>query len=208
MLIKIDKQFSICYYSSVFVNVRPAEVQSKKIQQYVLQNLIELGQISGQNQNIVNFNFLQLENDMIDSKLSGNIKLEISQPVPNRGSTSDSYSMNKRTYSMLLPREIKCDGTVSQMKRDYQTYWLPSMQKPHESFKMNSKELQSLPDREHVTLFDVQNEPFTQLMTNVLMISFTNYIKIIIKIHSFYGIIKLNLFISRFGYVQSALIIK
>ncbi|CAL5979569.1 ABC_transporter family protein [Hexamita inflata] len=42
------------------------------------------------------------------------------------------------------------------------------MKKQHEGSKMNSKELQSLPDRERVTLFDVQNEPFTQLIGGII----------------------------------------
>ncbi|CAL5979643.1 ABC_transporter family protein [Hexamita inflata] len=151
------------YKQSLDLNVHQIDYQ-----QYVLQQYIDLGQISGQNQNIVNFNFLQLENDMINNKLSGNIKLEISQPVPNRGSTSDSYKMNKRTYRLQEPREIACDGTITQKHGFEIAYKLPSMKKQHESSKMNTKELQSLPDREHVTLFDSQNEPFTQLIGGII----------------------------------------
>ncbi|CAL6083919.1 ABC_transporter family protein [Hexamita inflata] len=171
---------NVAYYNttSIFSNEKSvldnykeslnSQIQQTTFQQYIDQDYIELGQISGQYQNILNFNFQLLENDIINNKLSGNIELEISQPVPNRGSTSDSYSMNQRKYNMIQPREIACDGTITQKKRADQIYNLPSMKKQHEGSKMNSKELQSLPDREHVTLFDVQNEPFTQLIGGII----------------------------------------
>ncbi|CAL6012759.1 ABC_transporter family protein [Hexamita inflata] len=145
-----------------------SKIQQTTFQQYVDQDYIELGQVSGQYQNIVNFNFQLLENDIVNNKLSGNIELEISQPVPNRGSNSESYKMNTRTYSLLEPREIACNGTIVQKQQQTEAFKLPSMKKQHESSKMNSKELQSLPDREHVTLFDVQNEPFTQLIGGII----------------------------------------
>ncbi|CAL6083951.1 ABC_transporter family protein [Hexamita inflata] len=175
-----QKYWNLAYYNttsifkdeiSVLDNYKKSLEQNIKFtnyQQYLDQNYIELGQISGQNQNIVNFNFIQLENELINNKLSGNIELEISQPVPNRGSTESNYQMNKLTYNILENREIACDGTITQKHGFKQTYRIPSMKKQHESSKMNSKELQSLPDREHVTLFDVQNEPFTQLIGGII----------------------------------------
>ncbi|CAL6012651.1 ABC_transporter family protein [Hexamita inflata] len=179
--VKCNNYWNIAYYNATTIyedeksildnykqSLDSSQVYITEMKHYVDQDYIELGQVSGQYQNNVNFNFQLLENDIVNNKLSGNIKLEISQPVPNRGSTSDSYSMNTRTYSMLEPRQIACDGTITQKHGFKQTYRMPSMKKQHDSSNMNSKELQSLPDREHVTLFDAQNEPFTKLIGGII----------------------------------------
>ncbi|CAL6091570.1 ABC_transporter family protein [Hexamita inflata] len=131
-------------------------------------NRVVVGENYGLHQNLVNFNFIQFDQQFINKKLVGIMNVEITQPVPNRGRNGDSYTMNKRSFKLLNAPTYTCAGQMKQTQ-DYQiSYNLPTMKRQHNLIDMNKNDIQSLPDREHVTLFDAQNEPFTQLIGGII----------------------------------------
>ncbi|CAL6058104.1 ABC_transporter family protein [Hexamita inflata] len=127
-------------------------------------NLIKFGEDFGLKQNIVNFKFNKYEASLQKGKLSGTIQLELQHPVPNRGLTGDGYMLNKQCAKFLDYPEFVCDeGIKNKYYSDSECYVLPSMPRPHGQSWSDTVFLQSLPDRDHVTLFDIQNEPLTAL---------------------------------------------
>ncbi|CAL6012593.1 ABC_transporter family protein [Hexamita inflata] len=149
------------------LNVYKQSISGKQIKiDYLKSNPFQnimFGDYVGNIQNFVNFNFLEYQLNSDNQKIVGKITIDITQPVPNRGLSSQNYQLNKMSALLKSDTEYICNG---QYKSDYnKEVWLflPSLVHPHDQDWANSVFAQSLPDRDHVTLFDIQNEPFTAL---------------------------------------------
>ncbi|CAL5985197.1 ABC_transporter family protein [Hexamita inflata] len=149
---------------NVYKETMTGKLEFRNESYHNINHLIRFGEDFGLKQNIVNFKFNKYEVNLLNKKLSGTIQLELQHPVPNRGLTGDGYMLNKQCAKFLDYPEFVCDeGIKNNYYSDSECYVLPSMPRPHEQGRSDTVFLQSLPDRDHVTLFDIQNEPFTTL---------------------------------------------
>lgn len=124
---------------------------------------VQVGELTGPWTLLSNFDVKEydVKYNNASGRFEGRIAVEQTNLLPNRGTTSANYAANIETAYVTTSPKYTCNNTY-EPQQALVVQSLPGMITAHRM--ANNVFMQSLPDRSHAVLFDISNEPQTQLV--------------------------------------------